>query len=640
LAEGTYDRLGLGTTYDTASYVNRIRTTRSGSQANLAAWDIGMGLVGASMVGADTSDWIAGLKAEIDELDSNNYYDVIGLAGAVYGLAYVGEEFDPQIGSHSTASNLADLGMNLAGYQLPSGGFTWNAPFLGAGNESNQETAYAILAMEKLNRGMYLSAIQSAADYLESVQLGTGGWDGYVGDPYGENNELSGEALWGIYAAYPYNQPPIAEANGPYMVAVGQPVTLDHTGSYDPDDDTLSYSWAVTGAALGTVTMGTFTAGTAAGITEVTLTVDDGFGGTATDTAMVVVYDPNGGFVTGGGWIDSPIGAMGQATAYFNGFETDINGWETPDRVISGTNGITSASGDYHAEATTDFTRWGGYNSVFPVGGYSTSIDVYLDMDAGYANDTRFDWSSAISTPANTHRRDFIFNGGFYNDGDGPGAGQNRFIVSASNNAPGWPKNPGRDPFAVTETGWYTLNHRFYDSGSGILAVEMSILDSGGNVLHTWTLSDPSDVIGTTVGGNRYGWFVRNFFPFLAIDNSVRKEASTVIGKATFGFVSKYRRGATVPDGNTEFQFKAGGLNFSSTSYEWLVVTGSNYAKFKGNGTINGQGDYKFMLWAGDGSPDTFHIKIWYEDGGNEIVVYDNGTDQPIGGGSIVVHRR
>ncbi|HSK66644.1 MAG TPA: hypothetical protein VK888_06930, partial [Anaerolineales bacterium] len=114
---------------------------------------------------------------------------------------------------------------------------------------------------------------------------------------------------------------------------------------------------------------------------------------------------------------------------------------------------------------------------------------------------------------------------------------------------------------------------------------------------------------------------------------------STITGKATFGFVSKYRRGASVPDGNTEFQFKAGGLNFSSTSYQWLVVNqGGTNAQFKGYGTINGAGNYGFMLWATDGSPDKFRIQIW--DADTEVVVYDNGTDQPIGGGSIVVHRR
>jgi PKD repeat protein len=116
----------------------------------------------------------------------------------------------------------------------------------------------------------------------------------------------------------------------------------------------------------------------------------------------------------------------------------------------------------------------------------------------------------------------------------------------------------------------------------------------------------------------------------------------TLAGKATFGFVSKYQKGADLPTGNTEFQFKAGDLNFHSTSYEWLLVTGSDYAKFKGSGPISGTGDYKFMVWAGDDEPDTFRIRIWLEaeETGAETDIYDNGFDQAIGGGSIVIHTK
>ncbi len=367
---------------------------------------------------------------------------------------------------------------------------------------------------------------------------------------------------------------------------------------------------------------------------------------------LLVVYDPDGGFVTGGGWIDSPPGAYKlddldvEMVAFFNGFETDIAGWVTPTRVTSGTDGIPSASGDYHAEATGgDFTRWGGYNSEFPSEGYITSIDIYLDVDGVFVNDTRFDWTSAITRPDGEHRRDFIFNGGFYSDDDGsPGSGFNRFIVSASNNAQranSYPKNPGRDPIAITTTGWYTLQHRFYDSGGGVLAVDLNILDSIGNIVHTWTLSDVTDIIGNTVGGNRYGWFAANEFLFLAIDNTTRIGISAPTGKANFGFVSKYNKKSSVPTGSTEFVFKAGDLNFHSTSYDWMLVTGSNYAKFKGSGTVNGEGDYRFKLWAGDDDPDTFRIKIWVEDeDSNETVIYDNGDDQEIGGGSIVIHTK
>ena len=117
--------------------------------------------------------------------------------------------------------------------------------------------------------------------------------------------------------------------------------------------------------------------------------------------------------------------------------------------------------------------------------------------------------------------------------------------------------------------------------------------------------------------------------------------APSLTGKATFGFVSKYKKGADTPTGNTEFVFHAGGLNFHSSSYDWLVVNqGGTNAQFKGMGTINGEGNYKFMLWAGDDDPDTFRIKIWEEVDGVETVVYDNGVQQPIGGGSIVVHKK
>jgi hypothetical protein len=59
-------------------------------------------------------------------------------------------------------------------------------------------------------------------------------------------------------------------------------------------------------------------------------------------------------------------------------------------------------------------------------------------------------------------------------------------------------------------------------------------------------------------------------------------------GKANFGFVSKYQKGATLPTGKTDFEFKAVGIEFASTSYEWLVVAGAK-AQYKGAGTLNGR---------------------------------------------------
>lgn len=218
------------------------------------------------------------------------------------------------------------------------------------------------------------------------------------------------------------------------------------------------------------------------------------------------------------------------AVHYFQGFETDTFDWTGVTRVASGTVGITSAAGAFHAEAasatapntTDDFTRFGGYETPFPSNGYTTSMDVYLNVDGGVATDTRFDWSSAINHADGTFLRDFVFNAGFYNDTsltDPTGSGP-RFVISASNNATrsgAFPKNPGRSPFTIYTSGWYTFEHHFQNV-AGVLSVDLRITTLGGLELHRWTLSDPTDLIGT-VGGHRYGWLVIQEFPVLAIDN-------------------------------------------------------------------------------------------------------------------------
>jgi hypothetical protein len=75
--------------------------------------------------------------------------------------------------------------------------------------------------------------------------------------------------------------------------------------------------------------------------------------------------------------------------------------------------------------------------------------------------------------------------------------------------------------------------------------------------------------------------------------------------------------------------------------------------QFKGAGTINGMGNYGFMLSAIDSDltpsteTDKFRIKIWILD--NDIVVYDNELNEllddftpttDIAGGSIVIHKK
>jgi hypothetical protein len=66
-----------------------------------------------------------------------------------------------------------------------------------------------------------------------------------------------------------------------------------------------------------------------------------------------------------------------------------------------------------------------------------------------------------------------------------------------------------------------------------VLEVVMDVLDTNGVSMHTWTLSDPTDIIGVTVGGSRYGWFTVSAFAYLAMDNTVKYNVLHLVGPPT-----------------------------------------------------------------------------------------------------------
>ncbi|EOZ95155.1 internalin, putative [Indibacter alkaliphilus LW1] len=174
----------------------------------------------------------------------------------------------------------------------------------------------------------------------------------------------------------------------------------------------------------------------------------------------------------------------------------------------------------------------------------------------------------------------------------------------------------------------------------GVYPVTLTITDFCGEtateLFEFVVVFDPSG--GFVTGG---GWIHSPAGAY--VDNPIAE------GRANFGFVSKYQRGAKVPTGQTQFQFQAEKFNFHSTLYEWLVVAGHR-AQYKGEGRVNGQNGYGFMLTAIDGdrmgnkSADRFRIKIWEMGSGN--IVYDNQMGESddsdatteIQGGSIVIH--
>jgi hypothetical protein len=95
-----------------------------------------------------------------------------------------------------------------------------------------------------------------------------------------------------VFTPQSANQSPAADAGADQSVAAGPNclgvVSLNGTGSSDPDGDVLSYTWT---GPFGTVYGSTPTVSLPLGTHTITLTVDDGKGGSASDTVVVQVVD-------------------------------------------------------------------------------------------------------------------------------------------------------------------------------------------------------------------------------------------------------------------------------------------------------------------------------------------------------------
>jgi hypothetical protein len=363
---------------------------------------------------------------------------------------------------------------------------------------------------------------------------------------------------------------------------------------------------------------------------------------------------------------------------YFNGFEQNTAGWfnfngGTILRQPSGytgsgyASGIPSATGNYHARLGKDpspatcvsgagvqpihhgpYTDWGGYSSAFPLGGYTTRVDIYLDTSwAATHVDQRFDWASAVNNTTGAHRRDFVFNVGTQPTG---------FVISGSTNSTrcgAFPANPARTPVPVVASGWYTFEHTFTGLPGTPLVVNMRLIHKATNVtVGTWSLTDPTDIIGVTVGGNRYGWFVQNEIDDLAIDNSERTGLVSTPGceikisnggwiiaanmdRGSFGGNAKVSASG-VASGQQQYQDHGPlqPLHFKATTVQTVICSEDRTsAEIYGMGTVDGTGSHEYQIKLTDagepGTNDKYGILI-------PSVGYASG-DQQLEGGNVQI---
>jgi len=155
-----------------------------------------------------------------------------------------------------------------------------------------------------------------------------------VNDDYYRPSQASAPAIASVAGpAGPVAKGSAAAVTGTFN---GSGAASSYTATWDWGDGTTSGGAVILNGGTGTVT-GNHPY-TAAGVYRVKLKVSGPTGWTEMTYRFVVVYDPAAGFVTGGGWINSPAGAyaavptlVGRATF---GFVSKIpEGRNHPDRA-------------------------------------------------------------------------------------------------------------------------------------------------------------------------------------------------------------------------------------------------------------------------------------------------------------------
>jgi len=537
-------------------------------------------------------------------------------------------------------------------------------------------------------------------------------------------------AFVGMTANVSAQEQPVADAGGPYLNFECYPITLDASGSYDPDNDLLTYRWYIDGFWYdngGSPQYEWTWLDDYSG--EITLEVSDGLD-TSLDTAEVMIVNVPPQNLT----IDAPS-EVDVDTEFFV-FVSFFDGLPDPRGFIASLDSYTATFSwgdgssdvfnlgveEFMVSASHAYAETGSYEITITIidddggeaiGTWIILVDATMALveagpdgiidegsefiSAGYLADDEGTYTALVDYGDGTEAQELLFNLGnafdlqhqYCDNGlysvivnvfnEGEEWGSDSATVTVSNVPPtiesltGPPMDPVQLGTPITLTGVFsdpgcldthiamiewgdgetttmdvpfgtylvTASHTY--AAAGVYQITLTVTDDDGGsdsetLQYYVVIYDPS--AGFVTGG---GWIIAQPGSYPA--------DPTLTGKATFGFVSKYKKGQSIPTGNTEFQFHAAGMNFHSHTYEWLVIAGAK-AMYQGVGTINGEGNYQFKLTAidgqknGGGGVDKFRIKIWDLDNSNELV-FDNNLgmsddDDPVtalSGGQITIHK-
>ena len=118
---------------------------------------------------------LAGLEATTS---ADTDYDVIGLAGAVWAAGVTGVNLDPTVGVYASLNTTAQLAAKLATLTTTANDGAWLWGSLAEPSDyttgTTQNTAFAILALNAVDRPLYLGQIARGSAFLRSLQEPSG----------------------------------------------------------------------------------------------------------------------------------------------------------------------------------------------------------------------------------------------------------------------------------------------------------------------------------------------------------------------------------------------------------------------------------------------------------------------------------